>query len=190
MIIGLSGYARSGKDTVGEYLVKAHGFTRLAFADALKEVAYTLNPIVGAPSGTRLQEIVNEWGWDKAKETEEIRRILQVLGTECGRDILGPLIWTNVIRDRIYDSNDEDFVVTDCRFPNEVSLVRDGYQGSLWWVSREEVVPLNSHPSENLVSIADANRVISNNGTLEELYDSVDKILVKTLLDRQRRLLH
>ena len=36
MIIGLGYKARVGKDTVGDYLVKNHGFVRLGFADALK----------------------------------------------------------------------------------------------------------------------------------------------------------
>ena len=37
MIILLSGYRGSGKDTAASYLVNHYGFTRLAFADALKD---------------------------------------------------------------------------------------------------------------------------------------------------------
>ena len=37
MIIGLGFKARSGKDTVADYLIENYGFKRLAFADALKE---------------------------------------------------------------------------------------------------------------------------------------------------------
>jgi hypothetical protein len=36
-IYGLSGWKRSGKDTVANFLVENHGFKRLAFADPLKE---------------------------------------------------------------------------------------------------------------------------------------------------------
>jgi len=36
-IIGITGYKRHGKDTLGDYLVKYHGYTKIAFADALKE---------------------------------------------------------------------------------------------------------------------------------------------------------
>ena len=36
MIIGLSGYARSGKDTVAELLVLNYGFKRVAFADGIR----------------------------------------------------------------------------------------------------------------------------------------------------------
>ena len=38
IILGMKGQAGSGKDTVANYLVKKHGFTRIAFADPLKEI--------------------------------------------------------------------------------------------------------------------------------------------------------
>jgi hypothetical protein len=38
MIIGLNGVLRSGKDTIGNILVKNHGFNRVAFADELKNI--------------------------------------------------------------------------------------------------------------------------------------------------------
>jgi dephospho-CoA kinase len=46
MIIGLSGYARSGKDTAADHLVNEYGFTRYSFAAPMKEAMYRLNPIV------------------------------------------------------------------------------------------------------------------------------------------------
>lgn len=38
-VVGLTGVARSGKDTVGRMLVERYGFTRVAFADGLKSMA-------------------------------------------------------------------------------------------------------------------------------------------------------
>jgi dephospho-CoA kinase len=46
MIIGLSGYSRSGKDEVAKILVEDYGFTRIAFADKIRELLYEMNPIV------------------------------------------------------------------------------------------------------------------------------------------------
>jgi hypothetical protein len=37
-IIALSGWAHSGKDTCAQFLIDNHGFTRLAFADVLKDM--------------------------------------------------------------------------------------------------------------------------------------------------------
>ena len=41
-LIGLYGPPRSGKDTVAQFLVEEDGFTRLSFADALRDIAYAL----------------------------------------------------------------------------------------------------------------------------------------------------
>ena len=63
MILGLAGYATSGKDTVGRYLVEEHGFTRLAFADTLKRFALAVNPIVFASDDgeqMRLYDVLEE----------------------------------------------------------------------------------------------------------------------------------
>ena len=101
-IIGLSGYARSGKDEAAKLLVNGHGFTRVAFADKLRECLYQLNPMCGRGWDTSdrpvvyVQDVIEEYGWDGYKETEygiEIRRLLQRLGTEAGRQTLWDSIW-------------------------------------------------------------------------------------------------
>ena len=56
-IIGVSGQAGSGKDTVADYLVQSHGFTKVALADPLKRFghkvfAFTEEQLWG-PSGAR-----------------------------------------------------------------------------------------------------------------------------------------
>jgi dephospho-CoA kinase len=85
VIIGLSGYARSGKDTVAELLVLNYGFKRMAFADGIREALSALNPILH--DGMRLNEVVKEYGWELAKSKDEVRRLLQVLGTEVGMGV-------------------------------------------------------------------------------------------------------
>jgi dephospho-CoA kinase len=47
MIIGLIGYAQSGKDTVANMLVDKFDFERRAFADRIREILYEMNPMVG-----------------------------------------------------------------------------------------------------------------------------------------------
>ena len=44
MIIGLSGYARSGKDAVAQVLVSEFGFKRVAFADPIRDLLYEMDP--------------------------------------------------------------------------------------------------------------------------------------------------
>jgi hypothetical protein len=94
-IIGLSGFARAGKDETAKVLVEEFGFTQVAFADKLRDFLYALNPPV-APSKEKkgemvlLQEVIDVYGWQGYKETEygtEVRRQLQRLGTEAGRSL-------------------------------------------------------------------------------------------------------
>ena len=78
MIIGLTGYARSGKDSVAKVLVDHYGFIRLAFADPIRDLLLEVNPILD--KGNRLSSLVDEYGWDIAKAQPEVRRLLQTLG--------------------------------------------------------------------------------------------------------------
>ena len=41
-IIGITGSAHHGKDTYGDYLVKYHGYTKIGFADALKDACKSI----------------------------------------------------------------------------------------------------------------------------------------------------
>lgn len=183
-IIGLSGYARSGKDEVAKIFVK-NGYTRVAFADKLREVLYTLNPIVLArvetPMGTlgygqgvwHVQEVIERYGWDGYKESPfgpEIRRLLQRLGTEAGRETLWDSIWIDAAFAGYGD--DAKIVVTDVRFENEADAIKQR-GGSVLRVSRPGVDAFNDHPSETSLDTYDFDGFIQNDGTLEKLEQTV-----------------
>lgn len=54
MIIGITGKAQNGKDTIGDILHDRYGFEKHAFAASLKAAAYALNPLVFIPDRLRL----------------------------------------------------------------------------------------------------------------------------------------
>lgn len=68
MIIGLSGYARSGKDTVASFLVSEYAFERISFADPIRDILYALNPSV---DGESLISMVDNYGWEIAKSKKK-----------------------------------------------------------------------------------------------------------------------
>ena len=179
MIIGLSGFARSGKDEVAKVLVEQHGFKRVAFADILRDVLYALNPDIGGYDGIEyLQDVIDDYGWDHYKEThysDEIRRLLQRLGTEAGRDTLGQNIWVDaVLKDY---TPEQDWVVSDARFINEFDAITDR-GGKIIRVMRPGVEAFNDHASETeALTYTNFAGHINNNGTLEELAEKVRKIL-------------
>lgn len=92
MLIGMTGLKGSGKDTAAAHLVAVHGFTRVAFADLLKES-------LAAFFGITMEEI-EEWKNDDScviifqrpngmRSTMTLRQALQRYGTEAHREIFG-----------------------------------------------------------------------------------------------------
>ena len=150
MIVGVTGHARHGKDSIGNILRDEYGFRKYAFADQLKSMALALNPLIPvqpprddlqeAVYVTRLADLVSRRGWETAKMLDEVRRFLQVLGTEGVRGHLGEDAWIRALERRIdEDAAAEDaspnIVITDVRFPNEAKAIRDR-GGEIWRVRR------------------------------------------------------
>lgn len=177
MLIGLSGWARSGKDTAAEYLVNELGFARVAFADPLREALYRLNPIIevnGFP-GARLRQMVNVAGWDALKEnSEDVRGLLQRMGTEVGREMIDPDIWVKLAMKEA--AKHEKVVITDVRFPNEVEGIKAA-GGVVWRVVRPNVGPANSHLSESALDDYEFDVVIENDGMISDLHLQIKQLL-------------
>lgn len=175
-LVGLSGYARSGKDEAAKVLVDLYGFKRVAFADKLREVLYALDPFVefkpyhnwgiDPPAGfsrVRLAEVIDVYGWDGYKETEfgeEIRRLLQRLGTEAGRNLLGENIWVDAALTGHHE--DDRIVVTDVRFPNEAQAIKAA-GGIIVRVERPGVAAANAHVSERALDDWKFDYTLENN---------------------------
>lgn len=192
MIIALSGYAGSGKNAVADFLTSKHGFKQLSFANAIKKALWTLNPIIAygwvddsslletnhqTSYPIHLQRIVPNYTddalWRSAKDSyTEVRRLLQVLGTEVGRDMFGEDFWVDqVLKD--LDSYNQNYVITDTRFPNEYwKLVENA--AVIIRINREGYAPVNNHPSETALDSFMFDHEIDNNGTLDELFKKVE----------------
>lgn len=177
MLVGLSGYARAGKDT-GAAVLAQDGFERIAFADIMRDFLYNLNPIVGAeykePYAVRVKDVIDYYGWDGYKEIglwgKEIRQLMQRLGTECGRELLGDNIWVDSALRHIQPG--KNYVVTDCRFLNEADSIRNR-GGKVIRITRPGIGPANSHASETSLDDYDFDAVVSNDGGLEALYEKL-----------------
>lgn len=120
-LVGLAGYAGSGKDTAAEILI-AGGYERIGFADPLKTLA------------TRI-------GWDGRKD-EVGRRLLQDLGLGV-RDVLGEDAWVNALMAQVTGPT----VVTDVRFANEVHAIHS-HGGVVVRIVRPGCAPALGHISE------------------------------------------
>ena len=174
MIIGLSGYAQSGKDTIAEYLVAERSFTRIAFADAIRSLLWDINPLLA--DGFYLQGVVNAYGWDVAKtKFPEVRRLLQELGV-AARTHIDDSVWITTAITKM--SGDGNYVVTDVRFQNEASIIRQ-MGGHIWRVERLGVKAVNPHISEHDLDNWDFDAYIHNNTSIEDLHFAVKTRLMQ-----------
>ena len=170
-IIGLSGYAQSGKDTVANKLINEYGYTRIGFADAIREFLLRINPIL--MDGRRLSGLVTEFGWEIAKAQDEVRRLLQETGT-VARDMFGEYFWIGVALSKV--GQNQKVVISDVRFSNEADVIKM-LGGQVWRVSRPGVGPINTHISESDMDSYAVDHIIDNSGTIEDLYAEVQKLV-------------
>jgi len=178
VIIGVTGKAGSGKDTVADYLVDKFEFTKLAMADPLKD-------------GIKHMFLLDdETVYDRVKREEPLkdfpdwstRKLMQYIGTELLREQFDYDIWIKLMMKRIRMSDNNRFVISDIRFPNELELIRkSGFDYLIFRVEREdkdvgETVGIANHASESYDLPYD--HLIDNNGTLEQLYERVEHIII------------
>ena len=170
MMIGLSGYARTGKDTAAQILAE-RGFRRVAFADRVRSLALRLD----APT----RAIVGALGWEEAKSHAYVREYLQTLGMAV-REEVGEDAWIRAaLRDRR-----GDLVISDVRFRNEADAIRAA-GGVIWRIERSGISAANGHVSEHEMDGYRYDSVIRNDGDLNGLHEAV-----LYMLDRTRPMVH
>lgn len=173
-IIGISGKARSGKDTIADYLIKNYGYTKLAYADLLKNITmlafgFTKEQLYGDQ-----KFVVDEyWGNTPAY-------YLQILGTECFRERIDNDFWVKAAMKIVNHYPENLWVIPDVRFPNEVTPIQDR-GGMVIRINRKNRPPTgrdDNHPSEIALDDYEGfDYVIDNDGTIEELYNKLEGIL-------------
>lgn len=144
-IIGLLGPRGAGKDEVGNYLVKRHGFAKIAFADAIRsEAAAQWNVNVLNFLDRRQKELPTRWlavqacrdsrfvDWFNANNQNDLlalyrhrspRWVLQQWGSyrvaTCSPDY-----WIERVRERLERMpRQKDIVITDVRTVEEIAFI-------------------------------------------------------------------
>lgn len=175
--IGISGYARAGKDTIADHLVAEYGYSKVSFATPMREALYRLNPDIRDIAGMvwNVRQLADLGGWEDMKTTApDIRGLMQRMGTEVGREMFGENFWVDAAISRVPDG--AKVVFADVRYPNEADAIRS-LSGEVWRVSREGFGPANSHTSENAMDDYKFDKTFSNGDTVDLLYKSVDQEL-------------
>lgn len=183
-LIGLGGPLRSGKDAVADLLVEHHGYVKLGMSEPLHDALLALNPHLGhlSPGSpphyddrtpVRYADLIARVGYTEAKQNPEVRRLLQALGTEVGRNMIGDDTWVEIAATRIQKlrADGHPVVITGIRFPNELRMVH-ALGGLSVSVNRPGFTG-DGHASETSVTAADFAVVLHNTGTLADLAETV-----------------
>jgi hypothetical protein len=158
-LIALCGPAGCGKSTIARVL-EGENLRVRSFAGPLKQMLRTLGLTEAQVSGS-------------AKETpcamlcgNTPRYAMQTLGTQWGRDLIGPDVWANACLANL-PAAPIVTIIDDCRFANEALAVR-ARGGVVIELSRAGVSYSDKHASEAGVPRELIDATVSNDGRPDE----------------------
>ena len=171
ILILLNGKKRSGKDTAGNILAnKLKNAKTFSLSSILKDMLCVFFDI----SREELEE-------KKDKEIDlggvsiSVRKAMQTLGTEWGRDTIEKSIWVKALVSKLKKENLDYAIITDIRFENEVQNFRDNFEKTILIKIDRDTGIEDGHISEQ--GDLDVDYTIENNGTLEELETKLLKVI-------------
>lgn len=169
-----------GKATAAQVLLDELGFQRIAFAEPIKGALLALDPLIPQDGQViRLSEYCQTHSWSQAKDHPEVRRLMQIMGTDVGRNLFDPDLWVRLAKRKLESTlSVGDVVITDVRFPNEARLVR-GYGGLLVRIERPGFGPVNEHVSDRASERWAYDRRIDNDADINSLHGKVRQLVAE-----------
>jgi hypothetical protein len=201
MIIGICGFQSSGKDTIADYLIKEHGFIKMSFASRLKDIiaimfGWPRDKLEGLTKEDReWREQIDPW-WSKTLQMPHLtpRYVMQYFATDLFRNKFHPDIWVKIVENElnklIEQNTEQKIVISDCRFENEINMIlRLG--GKIIQVHREPPYWFYDYrngeeppPNIKLIHRSEIEWIrcyrdydITNDGTIEELYEKILQVI-------------
>jgi hypothetical protein len=205
-IIGLCGFIGSGKGTVANILVGDYGFVEDSFAATLKDAVAAVfgwprHLLEGNTDESRSwREQVDPWWSERLGKTVTPRWALQQWGTEVCRKGFHDDIWIASLERKLASSASR-VVIADCRFPNELEMIKrlggevwrvkrgsepDWYEHAInfnkgesqigWAIGRHHLENQDIHASEYSWVGSAFDNVIENNGSVEDLRRKIETI--------------
>ena len=217
MIYGISGKSKSGKNEVAsiiqyldflnsnDMIIKYEdwkisreaplyqGYEIKSFADKLKDMVVIL-------TGCKREDLEDQEfkasklskAWNDSHGIDTYRQLLQVLGTDCGRNIIHPTIWStalfadykalnpprNMAEYHLVKRLYPDWIIADVRFPDEVEKVKERL-GMVIRIERPGIDTNDQHASETALDDYDFENVIINDGSIDDLGRKIEALIHK-----------
>ena len=126
-VIGICGQAGTGKTTAAVAIAQSLPYWRYSFAGPLKDAVSGLFRIPREDLDDPIKKYVPQGRWRNLAP----RKIMQLFGTECMRDVFFDDFWTRVAEDHLEHLAAATLtkrlcvVIDDVRFPNEIEWVKN-----------------------------------------------------------------
>jgi hypothetical protein len=189
MIIGLCGAQGSGKDTVANILITEYGFVKLTFASTLKDVVAILfswprDLLEGLTEESRLwRETVDDfWSIKLNISGFTPRKALQMIGTDLFRIHFNNDIWISIVENNIgvmlKNNPNMNIVISDCRFANEFTLIKQFSDSHIITILRENNSTNKiAHSSETEWVNYNFDAILQNDNSIDDLKSNLKSLL-------------
>lgn len=180
-IIGLTGRARSGKDTCANFIEEFSEQTdskvlRLYFSKVLKDACKVLFNLTDEHLHTdKKEEILDNWKLNG--EEVSTRKLLQWLGTDILRNNIDQDFFKKHMFEKIQKGIQENYdfiLITDVRFDNEAELITS-LGGKIYHIERPNQTKIehSDHASEKGIKDELIHEKIINDSSLEDFKEKV-----------------
>lgn len=111
------------------------------------------------------------------------RYALQTLGTEWGRELIHPSIWAitavNWVKSFVNDYDARDFIFDDCRFQNEIDLMREAFNTKVIRIipSFEGYTPIEASGHASEQQALDWDVTVCNDGDLDKFKEDLKEAI-------------
>lgn len=174
-LVSFSGYSDVGKDAAADLLVAKARFAKTTVTEPLEEALLAIDPLIVVQDSVERYSVLKEnWGDFVIDEFEEVRRLLRVLKTYFGPNVLGNEHWLGLTSQRIRDlrAQNKSVALSGVVDKEELDLVRD-HDGVTVWIER----PIKVRVGDTTITAADCDVVVQNDGTLKDLYVNIVEAL-------------
>ncbi len=184
LILGITGYKRSGKDTVGRiikqyYNQQGYKCRKYMLADLIKK---TLCELTGL-SITGLENIKDN---DVTENPSFTYRDALIAFADRYKEKYGKEVHYNYIKDQILKDQPDIAIITDIRYPFESELFRGDFNTKIIRVIRPSIKVDTSHSSETSIDDIDPDYVIVNDGSIKDLENRIYKLLNRIHLSTKK----
>ena len=178
-IIAICGPKRCGKDVLANHIVNKYGYTRLSFAEPLKEIVKLLfnfsDTQVGLIDSDNDEKDTIDERWKISP-----RKALQFIGTEVLQNKIQELLpnikrdyFANILLSKI--DNEKTYVISDMRFIHEYEKIKH-LDIQVIKVTRPSIISNEEHLSELEYLNIPFDKEIVNDSTIENYISLFDNL--------------